>query len=88
MFKKGNICQSCSMPLNKDPQGGGTEKDGSKNTEYCSLCYKKGAFIQPNMTVTEMQVLVKGKLQDMHFPGFLASLFTKNIPQLKRWKTS
>ncbi|HAQ38579.1 MAG TPA: hypothetical protein DCQ58_08735, partial [Saprospirales bacterium] len=24
-------CQSCGMPLHKDPQGGGTEKDGSRS---------------------------------------------------------
>ncbi len=25
-------CQSCGMPLSKDPQGGGTEADGSLST--------------------------------------------------------
>uniref|UniRef100_A0AAN0ME00 Zinc ribbon domain-containing protein n=1 Tax=Yoonia rhodophyticola TaxID=3137370 RepID=A0AAN0ME00_9RHOB len=26
----GQICQSCAMPMNKDPAGGGTEADGSR----------------------------------------------------------
>jgi hypothetical protein len=27
------MCQSCGMPLKQDPQGGGTNADGSKNKE-------------------------------------------------------
>jgi hypothetical protein len=81
-----NVCQSCGMPMAKDPGGGGTEKDGSKSLEYCSKCYANGEFTQPNMTVGEMQQLVKDKMKEMGFPGFLAGLFTKNIPNLKRWK--
>ena len=79
-------CQSCGMPLKRDEIGGGTNADGSKSKMYCSKCYEKGAFITPNMTVDEMKVLVKGKLKEFGFPGFLAGLFTKNIPKLERWK--
>ncbi len=79
-------CQSCAMPLKKDPKGGGTEADGSKSNMYCSYCYEKGAFLQPHITAGEMQVFVKGKLKEMGFPGFLAGLFTNNIPKLERWK--
>ena len=73
------------MPLSKDPQGGGTNADGSNSQEYCSKCYKDGVFCNPDMTQEEMIVLVKGKLKEMHFPGFVASYFTKDIPKLKRW---
>lgn len=79
-------CQSCGMPLKKDEKGGGTNADGSKSTMYCSKCYENGAFINPNMTVTEMQQLVKEKLKEFGFPGFLAGMFTKGIPKLERWK--
>jgi hypothetical protein len=82
---KGPFCQSCGMPLSKDSQGGGTEKDGSKSSLYCSHCYQNGKFTNPDITVVEMQELVKGKLREMHFPGFMASFFTKDIPKLKRW---
>jgi hypothetical protein len=74
------------MPLSKDPSGGGTNADGSKSTMYCSKCYDQGNFISPNMTVVEMQALVKTKLKEMGFPGFLAGFFTKGIPKLERWK--
>jgi hypothetical protein len=33
------ICQSCAMPQSKDPQGGGTNDEGSRNEKYCSYCY-------------------------------------------------
>ena len=29
-------CQSCGMPMKRDPQRGGTNADGSKSTMYCS----------------------------------------------------
>ena len=87
MFKpKGPFCQSCGMPLSKDKKGGGAEKDGSISKEYCSKCYENGKFTNPDIAVDEIIVLVKGKLKEMHIPGFLANFFTKDIPSLKRWK--
>jgi hypothetical protein len=32
-----------------------------------------------------MKVLVKGKMKEMHIPGFLAYFMTKNLPKLRRW---
>lgn len=74
------------MPLKKDPQHGGTNADGSKSSKYCSYCYANGSFNQPDLTVSQMQNFVKGKLKEMGFPGFLAEMFTKGIPKLERWK--
>jgi len=74
------------MPLSKDAQGGGTESDGSRSAEYCSHCYVKGRFTNPDITAGQMVELVQGKLREMHFPGFMARSLTKNIPGLKRWK--
>jgi hypothetical protein len=84
MFK--NICQSCGMQLNKDKNGGGTNADGNKSTEYCSNCFQHGKFVLSDITVGEMQQRVIGKLKEYHFPGLLAWLMTRNIPKLKRWK--
>ena len=74
------------MPLNKDEKGGGTNTDGSKSNMYCSKCYENGTFVNPNMTVEQMQELVKGKLKEFGFPGFIAGFFTKGILKLERWK--
>lgn len=78
-------CQSCGMPLAKDPQGGGTEANGGKSIMYCSRCYQNGKFTNPDMTVEQMTDLVKGKMMEMKIPGFMAFFFTRNIPKLKRW---
>jgi len=79
-------CQSCSMPLKRDEEGGGTNADGSKSTMYCSHCYQLGKFSMPNASAPEMQALVKQKLKEMGFPGFIAGFFTRGIPRLERWR--
>jgi len=40
MESKNKFCQSCGMPMKQDPQGDGTNADGSINTFYCSYCYQ------------------------------------------------
>lgn len=75
------------MPLKKDPQGGGTNRDGSKSRMYCSYCYEQGAFRNPELDSAEkMQAFVKEKMKSMGFPGFMAGFFVKGIPKLERWK--
>ncbi len=86
MEKVYKCCQSCGMPPKKDPQGGGTEVGGEKNAMYCSYCYEGGKFKSPDMTAQDMQALVKGKLKDMGYPGFLAGFFAKGVPKLERWR--
>ena len=80
-------CQSCGMPLKKDPKGGGLNADGSKSLKYCSLCYTDGAFHNPEIdSAQKMQAFVKEKLKEIGFPGFIAGIFTLGIPKLERWK--
>lgn len=82
----GKFCQSCGMPMKKDPEHGGTNADGSKNMEYCSFCYQNGSFTSPEIkTAQEMQTFCIGKLKENGMPGFLGWLLTRNIPRLKRW---
>ena len=45
------FCQSCGMPLSDEILG--TNKDGSKNDEYCIYCYKDGTFTN-DFTMEEM----------------------------------
>ena len=80
-------CQSCGMPLSKDPQGGGTEANGAKSKMFCSHCYQNGKFVLPNITMEQMKERVKGKLKEVGFPGFIAGFFARGIPKLVRWKT-
>ena len=46
------FCQSCGMPITSEEQFG-RNADGSKNEEYCSYCYRDGAFTE-NCTMDEM----------------------------------
>ena len=87
MEKTYKVCQSCGMPMKKDPANGGTNADGTKSTMYCSFCYQNGKFtISEIDTPEKMQTLCIGKLKEMHFPGFIAWLLTRSIPRLERWK--
>jgi len=80
-------CQSCGMPLKKDKKGGGSEKDGTLSTMYCSSCYQDGVFTRSNISVAEMQHLVDGVLKkEMHWWKLFRWLATSQIPRLARWK--
>lgn len=79
-------CQSCGLPLHRDPKGGGTEADGSLSIRFCSHCYSAGKFTLPDLTADQMQDRVRGKLVEMGFPRFLSGFFTRKIPKLERWQ--
>lgn len=79
-------CQSCGMPLSKDENGGGTEKDGTRSRIYCSHCYQSGEFTLPDLTVDQMKQRVKDKIVEFGMAKFIAGFFTRNIPKLERWK--
>lgn len=74
------------MPLEKDKQGGGTEKDGTKSQLYCSHCYMEGEFTLPDISVKEMKDHVKQKMTKLGIPELMAGLLTQNIDKLERWK--
>lgn len=78
-------CQSCDMPLSKDPEGGGTEADGTRTTEYCSYCYQSGAFTYQGNDVKEFQSYVVSQMVKDGWFRPVAWLFTRRIPKLKRW---
>ena len=79
------FCQSCGMPMEKDPGMGGTNQDGSKTHKYCSLCYENGAF-KDNFTVSDDMVnFVKGKLKEMGHSSLKRWFFTSHIHRLERW---
>ncbi len=83
-----NVCQSCGMPLTKDPEGGGRETDGSKSTRFCSICYDDGAFRHPDATVQEFQHHCVEALMRSGMPRIMAWIFTRGIPRLERWKNA
>jgi hypothetical protein len=78
-------CQSCDMPMTKDPQGGGTNKDGSLSDEYCSLCYGNGAFYYKGDDVHDFQKMVVDEMTKNGWLRPVAWFFTRRIPKLKPW---
>jgi len=78
-------CQSCGIPLKKNPPGLGTEADGSKNAMFCGFCYQNGAFTF-NGTVDEMQEFCKNEMLKGGHSKFTAWLFSRGLKRLKRWK--
>jgi hypothetical protein len=83
---QGKLCQSCSMPLDNE-EIRGTEKDGSKSSEYCIYCYKDGAFTNPDMTMGQMETMVKMQMEKRNIPANITTMAVNSLPGLKRWKT-
>ena len=86
MGKFDKFCQSCGMPMDKDPEKGGTNSDGTKAVNYCSYCYADGSFKDNFKTPGEMVSFVKSKLKEMGFGLFRRWFYTSHIYQLERWK--
>ena len=74
------------MPLD-NPELLGTEKDGSKNNEYCKYCYENGAFVNPNMNLKEMTNLVITQMEKMNIDSKTIDMAVSSLPNLKRWRT-
>lgn len=45
-------CQSCGMPL--DPGFYGTNENESENHTFCTLCFQKGAYTEPELNMQGM----------------------------------
>jgi hypothetical protein len=72
--------------MNKDPEGGGLEKDGTKSNKYCSYCYGEGQFLNDTIkTPKEMQKFCIEKMKEQGTPKILGWLLTRSIPKLQRW---
>ena len=78
------MCQSCSMPL--AGKNNGTEKDGTLSQKYCNLCYKDGAFIDPDMTLEQMKEITDKVLKEKGWGRIRRWLAVGYIAKLERWK--
>ena len=79
------FCQSCTMPIDNLADRG-TERDGSKSSEYCKYCYQNGALVNPGMTLEEMKSLVITQMKKMNLPPAIIEASVKSLPYLKRWR--
>lgn len=85
MEKQYKMCQSCGMPMSKDPQGGSSNIDGSKNLKYCSYCYENGDFTFKG-DVKEFQEECRKIMINKGTSKFMAWLFTRGMKRLERWQ--
>ncbi|HEY5638900.1 MAG TPA: zinc ribbon domain-containing protein [Dehalococcoidia bacterium] len=83
------FCQSCGMPLAEArSEDFGTNADGSRNEEYCALCFQKGAFLDPDITLDEMiETAARGWSNSDPAVSYEEALRVSrlNIPKLRRW---
>lgn len=79
-----HFCQSCSMPMDT-PEIWGTEKDGSKNSDYCKYCYNDGSFTNPDFTIEEMKEHMKKRMEKDQLPENIIQVAINRLPFLKRW---
>jgi len=73
------------MPMSKDPQGGGTNADGTRNESYCSYCYADGRFTFDG-TIKEFQEFCRNAMKQSGMSGFAAWLFSRGMKRLPRWR--
>ena len=82
------ICQSCGMPIDKDPNKGGTNADGSKSDAYCSFCFQDGKFTDEGITLNEkIEKNVQIAVSRLGVPEEQARKNIESVlPNLDRWK--
>ena len=79
------ICQSCGMPIN-DKSLFGTEKTGSRSTDYCKYCYQNGEFIDKVSMEEYIEMCSQYGEQAGKTNDEMRAFCTKLFPTLKRWK--
>ena len=73
-------CESCLMPLAKDPKQSGSDK-------YCSYCFKDGKLIYEGTDVKEFQTHAYKGMIEGGMNKYQAKFFTWLIRFAPRWKS-
>lgn len=80
-----SFCQSCGMPLSEGIYA--TEKDGSKNEDYCEYCYKDGEFTGEYSMEEMIEFCVPHMVENSEMNEEQArKAMLEFFPTLKRWK--
>ena len=85
-MKYEKFCQSCSMPLSEELLG--TEKDGTKSSDYCQFCYRDGEFTHPRYSLDEMIAHLQDQMDVSDLPEDIIETAIARLPRLKRWNKS
>ena len=81
------ICQSCGLPFTAELMG--TNRDETKNEEYCVNCFENGEFIDHSLSLHKLEVKLV-EMAEVHNEITLeeAQAVIKELPYLKRWHMS
>jgi hypothetical protein len=84
------ICQSCGMPLENDPKGGGSNADKLRSEKYCSFCFENGKFTDEGISLHDkIEKNIKIAVSMMKMSEETARQTAESIlPNLERWKNS
>lgn len=88
MENNAKVCQSCGMPMGKDPNKGGTNTDGSISEKYCSFCYQNGKFYDEGISLNEkIEKNIRIAVNDLNISEEVARQIAEQIlPTLERWR--
>lgn len=79
------ICQSCGFPFS--PEFRGTNRDQSKNNQFCKGCFEDGEFTNPHLTINELERSLYERAKEHNEISLEeACEVAKTLPDLKRWK--
>lgn len=79
------ICQSCGFPFTAETRG--TNRDGTKNNDYCISCFKNGQFTDHHLTMHELERRYLEMAQEHNEISLEeARQIIRTLPDLKRWK--
>lgn len=83
---KTGYCQSCGAPLFYENVEYGTNKDGSKNNNYCCDCFKEGKFTK-ELTIDQMVLTSAPKMANLINISVQDAIIALKelLPQLNRW---
>jgi hypothetical protein len=76
------------MPIAAEHGNLGTEADGTPSREFCTFCYRGGAFTRPDLTLEGMIALsVEHMRASLGFSREKAEGLSREvIPGLRRWR--
>ncbi len=80
------ICQSCGLPFSGKLRG--TNRDETKNDEYCVNCFDNGKFVDHSLTLHKLEVKLLEMAEVNEITLEEAQAVIKRLPYLKRWHMS
>lgn len=77
-------CQSCGREFDSMVRYG-TEANGEKNYHFCNVCFAKGEFTNPNLTLDELKKETSKRLEGKKRSKRQVKLALKKLASLERW---